>query len=147
MQKNTMQQLVFVIIILNLFATEAVNIHSSIDQTTVNQSVNKRKFIIFSGSDWCKNCIRFKSEVLSSDVFTSFAKDHVDIITADFPQKTKLPKQEVMKNEALAEKYNPEGEFPRLVLLSEDESNSKVIRYTNQTPEEFVAELKANMAR
>ena len=140
-------QLLIILIFLNKFAAEPVNIHLSIDQKTVGQAVNKRKFIVFSGSDWCKNCIRFKSEVLSSEVFTSFAKDHVDIITADFPQKTKLPKQEIVKNEALAEKYNREGEFPRLVLLSEDESDSKVIPYTNQTPEEFVAELKANMGR
>lgn len=128
--------------------TESVNRNSITEPaTTINQTIAKRKFIVFSGSDWCKNCIRFKSEVLSSQVFTSFTKDRIDIINADFPQKTKLPKDEVAKNEALAEKYNPEGEFPRLVLLSMDESDSKVIRFTNQTPEQFVAELKSYMAR
>ena len=106
------------------------------------KSVAKRKLIVFSGSDWCKNCIRFKKEVLANEVFIVFAKDNIEVITADFPQRAKLSKEEVAKNEALAEKYNTDGEFPRIVLLSPDESGSKVIPYTGQSPEQFVTDLK-----
>lgn len=106
----------------------------------------KRKLIVFSGSDWCKNCIQLKKQVLSSEVFIEFAKESIEIVTADFPQREKLPKEEVAKNEALAEKYNPEGEFPKLILLSADGSSAKVIQYANQSPQEFVAELKNYLA-
>ena len=129
-------------IFLNLTATNPAVFYNKLAYTELQKPVAKRKLIVFSGSDWCKNCIRFKKEVLSSEVFISFAKENIEIVTADFPQRTKLSKEEITKNEALAEKYNTEGEFPRLVLLSTDESGSKVIPYTGQSPEQFVAELK-----
>jgi len=135
--------IVFIFLIfLNLTAPNPAVFHNKLSDTKAEKPVAKRKLIVFSGSDWCKNCIRFKKDVLSSEVFIRFAKDKIEIVTADFPQRTKLSKEEVSKNEALAEKYNVEGEFPRLVLLSEDESGSKVIPYTSQSPEQFVAELK-----
>ena len=45
------------------------------------------------------------------------------------------------QNEALAEKYNPAGEFPKIVLLNPDETVLTSIRYDNQSPGEFVNEL------
>lgn len=113
---------------------------------THEESAPKRKLIVFSGSDWCKNCIRFKEEVLSSEVFKDFAKDHIEIITADFPQRTKLPKETIARNEALAEKFNPQGEFPRLVLLSPNGEEGKVIPFTSSlNANAFVEELRDSL--
>lgn len=118
-------------------------------QHVVNQvdSFNgqKAKFIVFSGSDWCKGCIQFRKKVLSDPSFETFAKENLDIVVADFPQRIKLPKDIVQENEALAEKYNPKGVFPNLVLISPDGSHSEIIEYSNQTPQEFVAELKTHL--
>ena len=134
------------IIFLNLTITSPFNLYQT-DLVKSEKPVVKRKLIVFSGSDWCKNCIRFKKEVLSNEVFTNFAKDNIEIVTADFPQRAKLSKEEISRNEALAEKYNKEGEFPRLVLLSEDGLDSKVIPYTSQGPEEFILQLKNQLNR
>lgn len=106
---------------------------------------NKTKFIIFSGSDWCKGCIQFKKKVLDDPSFKAFAKENLDVVVADFPQRIKLSKNIVQQNEALAEKYNSKGVFPNLVLLSPDGSRFDVIEYSNQSPQEFVKEIKNHL--
>jgi thiol-disulfide isomerase/thioredoxin len=116
-------------------------------ETTQNAIAEKTKFIVFSGSDWCKGCIQFKKKVLSDPAFETFAKENLSIVVADFPQRIKLPRDVVRQNEALAEKYNPKGVFPNLVLISPDGSESEVIEYSNQTPQEFVSEMKNHLQR
>jgi thioredoxin-related protein len=103
---------------------------------------SKNRFIVFSGSDWCKSCIQFKKKVLSDPSFESFAHENLEIVVADFPQRTKLSKDVIAQNEALAEKYNPKGVFPNLVLVSSDGSHFEIVEYDNQTPQEFVIEIK-----
>ena len=115
--------------------------------TTQDIAAEKTKFIVFSGSDWCKGCIQFRKKVLSDPAFEKFASENLDIVVADFPQRLKLPKDVIEQNEALAEKYNPKGVFPNLVLISPDGSHSDIIQYSNQTPEEFVNELKNHLQR
>ncbi len=114
---------------------------------SVHISLSKNKFIVFSGSDWCKGCIQFRKKVLSDSSFESFAKENLEVVVADFPQRAKLAKEVVAQNEALAEKYNPKGVFPNLVLISDDGSQFETVTYSNQTPQEFVSELKNRLQR
>lgn len=107
--------------------------------------VQKNKFIVFSGSDWCKGCIQFRKKILNDPSFASFAQDNLEIVVADFPQRAKLAKAVVEQNEVLAEKYNPKGVFPNLVLISGDGSQFEVVAYKNQTPQEFINELKIHL--
>jgi len=134
---------VFLIHIFSPFFTD--NQINQQEISTRNLPVAKTKFIVFSGSDWCKGCIQFKKKVLSDPSFESFAKDNLDIVVADFPQRAKLAKEVVEQNEALAEKYNPRGVFPNLVLISADGSHTETITYINQTPQEFLNELKSRL--
>ena len=76
--------------------------------------------INFSGSDWCGPCIRLRQEILESEVFEVYAKAHLILVRADFPRQKKnqlLPEQ-IKLNEALAEKYNPDGKFPYTLLIN-----------------------------
>ncbi len=105
-----------------------------------------QKYILlnFSGSDWCVPCIRMKKDVFESATFQQFATEHLVLVRADFPRlaKNKLSAEQEKKNEALADKYNPEGKFPLTLLL---DANGKVVKtwdgYTNTTPEDFIAQL------
>ena len=83
------------------------------------------KLLIFSGSDWCLPCIRFEREVLQDSSFIVFSDKHLVIEKADFPQHRKLAEEQVRHNEALAEKYNPQGYFPHVLLLND---HGKVLR-------------------
>jgi thioredoxin-related protein len=87
----------------------------------------------FSGSDWCVPCIKMKKEIFESGTFTQYAPSNLLLVKADFPRlkKNKLSKQQTKQNEALAERYNPQGAFPFTVLL---DANGKVLKTWNGMP-------------
>ena len=101
--------------------------------------------INFSGSDWCGPCIQMHKEVFEKDDFKAFAKENIVLLKADFPrlEKNKLSTQQLKKNNELALKYNPDGDFPLTLLLDE---NLKVLKIWSGNPDyktkEFIEELK-----
>lgn len=100
--------------------------------------------INFSGSDWCGPCIRLRKEIFESEIFETYAKAHLVLVRADFPRqkKNQLSVAQVKLNEALAEKYNPDGKFPYTLLVGE---NGKVLKswdgFPNESPEKFVQQI------
>jgi len=122
--------------------------------TAVDQASKEHKLIIvnFSGSDWCGPCIRLRKEILESGLFEKYAQDHLVLVRADFPRqkKNQLPADQVKRNEALADKYNPEGKFPFTLLIDE---HGKVLKswdgFPDETPEQFVSQIddQANTIR
>jgi thioredoxin-related protein len=111
---------------------------------------NKCILINFSGSDWCGPCIRLRKEILESAFFEDYAKDHLLLVRADFPRqkKNQLDAAQVKRNEALADKYNPDGKFPFTLLV---DKNGKVLKawdgFPNETPEDFVSEVNSYASR
>ena len=113
-----------------------------------NEAKKSHKLILvnFSGSDWCGPCIRLRKEILQSEEFEGYAKEHLVLVNADFPRqkKNQLPAAQVKLNEALADKYNAEGKFPFTLILDE---NGKVLKswegYPNISPASFVKEIIA----
>jgi thioredoxin-related protein len=107
---------------------------------------HKMILVNFSGSDWCGPCIRLRKEILETTEFDDYAQDHLVLVRADFPRqkKNQLNKDQVKRNEALADKYNAEGKFPFTLLLDE---NGKVLKswdgYPNVTTVQFVSQIKA----
>lgn len=108
------------------------------------QQSHKLILINFSGSDWCGPCIRLRKEILESDEFETYAKDHLVLVRADFPRqkKNQLPKDQVKRNEALADVYNPDGKFPYTLLVDE---NGKVLRSWDGFPDESTAQFIAQV--
>ncbi|HMK04058.1 MAG TPA: thioredoxin family protein [Ferruginibacter sp.] len=92
----------------------------------------------FSGSDWCGPCIRMKKEIFGDEQFSKMADAKLVLVNADFPRskKNQLKKEIKKQNEALADKYNPEGKFPFTVLLNAD---GKLIRSWDGLPAEPAA--------
>ena len=89
----------------------------------------------FSGSDWCGPCIRMKKEIFENEQFSKMADAKLVLVNADFPRnkKNQLQKDIKKQNEALADKYNPDGQFPYTVLLDID---GKVIKAWGGLPDE-----------
>jgi len=79
----------------------------------VAASQHKLILLNFSGSDWCAPCIMLKKQVFASPEFEAFASEKLVLLRADFPRlkKNRLSEAELKKNEALVEKYNPDGNF------------------------------------
>jgi len=112
------------------------------------EAVKEHKLILinFSGSDWCGPCIRLRKEILESTTFENYATDHLVLVRADFPrQKKNQPaKDQIKRNEALADKYNADGKFPYTLLVDE---NGKVLKawdgFPDETPERFVWDIES----
>ena len=114
--------------------------------TTEAAKSHKLILINFSGSDWCGPCIRERKEILENDAFVNYAAEHLVLVRADFPRqkKNQLSKEQIKLNEALADKFNPDGKFPYTLLVDE---HGKVLKdwdgFPNESPEKFVNQLSS----
>ncbi len=104
---------------------------------------NKHILLVFSGSDWCAPCIKLDKEIWQSDTFKKYAEENLMLYKADFPRKkkNKLPEELILRNKKLADKYNPLGYFPLVLLLDKNENILGKLGYKNNTPSEYVLHL------
>ncbi len=105
---------------------------------------NKPIVLVFSGSDWCAPCIRLKRSILESDYFKTYASANYILYNADFPRKKKnqLPLDKLNTNKSLAEKYNPKGYFPLVVLMDKQQVVLGKTGFSKKnSPEEYVSVL------
>jgi thiamine biosynthesis lipoprotein len=101
----------------------------------------KSVLLIFSGSDWCLPCEKLNREIISDSAFKNFAAQNLVLIEADFPQKIKLSKEQVLWNEKLAEEFNPDGIFPYLLLLNADKTIITSLDYVRYDSVHFIEEI------
>ena len=112
--------------------------------TKANES-HKYILVNFSGSDWCGPCIRMHKEIFEKEAFENYADKNLVLVRADFPRlkKNQLSKEQLKKNNDLAVKYNPDGDFPLTVLVNEQ---GKVIKEWKGFPgcssQEFVKQIE-----
>jgi thiol-disulfide isomerase/thioredoxin len=119
--------------------------HYSLDEAkAIAHKEHKYILLNFSGSDWCGPCIMLRKEILDDSIFLKMADSSLVLVNADFPRKKKdqLSPQQQSINNALADRYNPEGQFPRTLLLNAD---GKVLKtwdgYPNVKPDVFSTEV------
>ena len=99
----------------------------------------------FSGSDWCGPCIELRKQILDNPDFLQMADSDLVLVNADFPRshKNQLSKEQQALNDAMADKYNPQGKFPYTLLLNAD---GKVLKtwegFPNEKPADFAAEVR-----
>ncbi len=86
--------------------------------------------VYFSGSDWCKWCVRFDNEILGKEEFKKFAADNLVLFNADFPLMKQQDERTKKQNAELIERYGAGG-FP-VVFLTDAEG--KVFARTGYTP-------------
>lgn len=106
---------------------------------------NKKVLLIFSGSDWCRQCIRFEKKILSDLVFQQFADSNLILVIADFPQSKKQSPEMIKRNEVLAERYDPAGLFPHIVLLQPDQKVIASFNYDNEDSKEFITMINQSL--
>ncbi|MCR9172206.1 MAG: thioredoxin family protein [bacterium] len=93
-----------------------------VDFDTAKSKAGEDKLILmsFRGSDWCAACKRLEKTFFEDEEFLQFAADNLVLLKLDFPMKkaNQLEREQTKHNEALAEKYNPDGKFPRVLLFN-----------------------------
>jgi thioredoxin-related protein len=86
-----------------------------------------------------------EKEIFESEDFKQYANGRLVLVNADFPRlrKHQLSPAQQKKNDALAEKYNPNGIFPSTLLLDEEGHILKTWEgFPPVSPSEFVNQVK-----
>ncbi len=109
------------------------------------QAQNKPILLVFAGSDWCAPCMKLDKEVWQSDAFRLHADENYILYKADFPRKkaNRLPEAVAAQNAVLAEKYNPKGYFPLVLLLNKEGAILGETGYLKGSPEAYIEHLNS----
>lgn len=109
------------------------------------EQLDRKIVLVFQGSDWCGPCIKLSREVWDTDEFAEYASSNYIMLQADFPKRKKnaLTKEHQEKNNQLAEKYNPNGYFPFVVILDKEGNVLGETGYEKKKPLEFIALLES----
>jgi thioredoxin-related protein len=113
-----------------LFLCSSAGVSSDKDDLSIVKKAkesNKYIAVYFSGSDWCAICHVFKNEFVEQKEVAPILNADFVYYNADFPQRKKLAKDITATNDVLAEKLNPNGIFPLLVIADENLNVKKVI--------------------
>lgn len=102
---------------------------------------HKLLLLDFTGSDWCIWCKKLDAEVFKQPEFGSYAKEHLVLLTVDFPRKTAIAPEVKKQNEELAQKFGIEG-FPTIVVLNGDGKQVGELGYEPGGPSAFLKQLK-----
>ena len=102
----------------------------------------KYMLVDFSGSDWCRWCIKLDEEVFSKEAFQSYAKDNLVLVLADFPRDKSKQSSELKKqNEQMAEDFGVRG-FPTVFVLNPEGKMVAKTGYQQGGASAYVKHLK-----
>lgn len=106
---------------------------------------NKSIVLVFSGSDWCAPCIKLEREIWQTADFITYAETHYVMVRADFPKhkNNQLSVEQQKINNLLAEKYNPEGYFPLVLVLDKNATILGKTGYKKLTPLAYIDHLNS----
>ncbi|WP_026710779.1 thioredoxin family protein [Flavobacterium filum] len=137
MKKN----LLFVLLLVNSLLI-AQNWQTNFEEAKVlDQKENKNIVLVFSGSDWCAPCMKLEKNIWMSQEFQTESQNNWITYKADFPKKkaNQLPTELTEQNKKLAEKYNKEGSFPLVVLLTPSGKVLGMFGFKNISPSDYIA--------
>lgn len=141
--------LIFILLLTTGVYSMAQTVNHDIQQSFQQaQTENKYVLMVFSGSDWCKPCMQLKQKILTQDDFVKYSSANFLLHEVDFPYKRKnrLPKAQQQHNDALAEQYNPEGIFPKVLLFNDEKELLGEIDYEEyMTTDQFINQLNAKI--
>jgi len=112
----------------------------------VASAEHKNILLVISGSDWCLPCIKLEKEILTQPDFVTYATTNLVIINADFPKrkknKAKISNIVKSQNEKLFEKYNKNGYFPFVAVLTSKGELMGDLGYLNVSPKAYAQHIE-----
>ena len=142
LKNNSLKKIAFIIVLMFSFYGFSQDFKPTYEKALAAAEEQKKPLIVmFTGSDWCPPCIRLDKKVLKSEAFISYSKENYILYRADFPKKkeNKLSEKRVDENAKLAEKYNPKGHFPLVVVLDSKENILGKMSYKRQKSLEYIS--------
>lgn len=135
------------LILCSSFSASHQQWHTDLTQAMAEASEKSVPIIlVFQGSDWCAPCIRLDREVWGTEAFKAYAEDHYVMLHADFPRKKQnaLTEAQQQANNQLAERYNPNGIFPFVVVLDHSGKVLFETGYKGMTPKDYITHLNTH---
>jgi thioredoxin-related protein len=131
----------FILLCIPLFANEWVYDFEEAKKIALED--DKLIVLVFQGSDWCSPCIKLDREIWNNNEFKKIASENFVMLLADFPRKKSNALSQIQKekNYLLAEKYNPNGFFPFVIIFN---SYGEVIGQTGYekiSPQEYANKI------
>ena len=141
-----MKKLTFILFMLCTVLASAQDWKSSYEEAlSISKADNKPIVLVFAGSDWCAPCIKLERNIRQSKIFVSYSNEHYVLYKADFPRKkaNQLTADVKEQNNKLAERYNPNGHFPLVVVLNSNEAVLGHTGYKNISPDQYISLLNS----
>ena len=135
--------MIFTLILLTLqTAYSQEQWYSLNDAFTEAVKQNKKVLLYFSVPESCDGCRALEKNIFSSDEFSAFAKDKYVLAKVNFDNASSAA--EKAENLLIVEKYNKDGFFPLVLVLSRDgRVLGKSGVYNNETPKAYVRLLES----
>ena len=102
---------------------------------------NKTVFINFTGSDWCKWCIKLSDEVFKKKEFEAYAKENLVLVKLDFPRNIQQSQEVKDYNKKLMRTYQVQG-YPTVVVLNKKGERIGTTGYVPGGPFKYVQHLE-----
>ena len=145
-----MKRMIYLMLIFSGFAFAGNNWLTNFDEAKeIASKTNKNIMLYFSGSDWCRPCILLKKKVFEKDAFEKFANENLVLAMFDFParEQNKLFDDQIEHNEKMAAMYNPDGNFPQIVIVNSDGKRIiEFIGYNNESAKDYITKLKNELS-
>ena len=112
---------------------------------SLSTETGKNIILVFQGSDWCAPCIKLDREIWSTPEFIKYADEHLIMVKADFPRKSKNQLTDIQQtqNKELMEKYNESGFFPYVTVIDKSGTVIGNTGYKKITPTEYIKLLNS----
>jgi thioredoxin-related protein len=141
-----MKKIIFIISFLVPITMFSQNWKSNFEEAKA-EAIKQEKniLLVFSGSDWCAPCIKLDKNIWQSEEFKKYSDQNYILYKADFPKKKANQLSDTLKNQnnALAEKYNQNGNYPLVVLLDKNGKVLGMTGYKNVSPNDYLEILKS----
>lgn len=126
-------------------STEAHWITNMDEAKKVASESNQLILMSFQGSDWCGNCRRLDKALFQDEKFKQYTAENYVLLQLDFPMKkeNRLSKEQTAHNEALAEAYNVDGVFPKVLVFDATGKMLGEMEYPQQSVEGYINSLKS----
>ena len=117
-------------------------------EKAMRQAKVSGKYVIadFTGSDWCRWCVRLEKEVFETPEFQAWSADHAILLKVDFPRKTRQSARLKLQNKRLAEQYADQIKgYPTILVLDPEGNVVARTGYVKGGPAAWLDELESQL--